>query len=283
MTKSPARGGSRSAFTLIELLVVIAIIAILAAILFPVFAQARESARKIACISNIRQVNLASAMYAEDYDETVVPAGMRYAHTPSICYECDNNAACLTSSYWTSPRAWVDWGVPLIPYIKDEHLFSCPDRPQYGCNGYAMNTDSSDDDFPGAPTPPGSFMDSPGSGPVALTEAAVSAPADCLFLYDSHDQALENAPTTNCGPSQGWDTEAWETMNAWIVAEKNGEGVQEACQAQGVEDPWRHTNGFNVAWLDGHAKYVRLTQLYQHNLDIEDIDYTPANDPNWPE
>src|SRR6266581_8496416 len=66
---------SRRGFTLIELLVVIAIIAILAAILFPVFAQARESARQTTCLSNLKQIALAGMMYAQDYDETFVPVG----------------------------------------------------------------------------------------------------------------------------------------------------------------------------------------------------------------
>src|SRR5438046_2505462 len=64
------RGSCKRAFTLIELLVVIAIIAILAAILFPVFAQAREKARSITCTSNLKQLSLAWLMYAQDYDET---------------------------------------------------------------------------------------------------------------------------------------------------------------------------------------------------------------------
>src|ERR671915_189714 len=81
--------GSRRGFTLIELLVVIAIIAILAAILFPVFAQAREKARAASCLSNVRQMGLAAVMYANDYDETYPgmwqwSPGAIYAHAPYI-------------------------------------------------------------------------------------------------------------------------------------------------------------------------------------------------------
>ena len=71
MVRISQHGRSRSAFTLIELLVVIAIIAILAAILFPVFAQAREKARAISCISNEKQIGTATMMYVQDYDETM--------------------------------------------------------------------------------------------------------------------------------------------------------------------------------------------------------------------
>jgi prepilin-type N-terminal cleavage/methylation domain-containing protein len=65
----------RKGFTLIELLVVIAIIAILAAILFPVFAKAREKARQTSCLSNVKQIGLACLMYAQDYDEVLSPRG----------------------------------------------------------------------------------------------------------------------------------------------------------------------------------------------------------------
>src|ERR1700722_17599843 len=98
---------SAAGFTLIELLVVIAIIAILAAILFPVFAQAREKARAITCLSNTKQIGLAILMYAEDYDEMIVPwlspaQVATTAWTPAWDVEVNN-------------RLWVG---KLQPYMK---------------------------------------------------------------------------------------------------------------------------------------------------------------------
>jgi prepilin-type N-terminal cleavage/methylation domain-containing protein/prepilin-type processing-associated H-X9-DG protein len=114
-----------SGFTLIELLVVIAIIAILASILFPVFAQAREKARAISCASNMRQLGTAVLMYSQDSDETY-PTG-------------------LQNAWWQ-----CSWAFILEPYVKDVAAFECPDDPHlptttntwdgaqlsYGSNGY---------------------------------------------------------------------------------------------------------------------------------------------------
>src|SRR5579871_2778355 len=100
--------GTRRGFTLIELLVVIAIIAILAAILFPVFAQARESARKISCLSNVKQITMGALMYVQDYDETLNGPAVK---SPG----CGKAPASPYSNYWWGSR-WVTWPELLIPY-----------------------------------------------------------------------------------------------------------------------------------------------------------------------
>ncbi len=125
----------RRAFTLIELLVVIAIIAILAAILFPVFAKAREKARTSSCSSNVKQLMTAEMMYVQDYDETFSP---NYVDPGAVL------GANGTNINW--------WRFPLAPYIKNWQIFNCPSgRPQdnaaspatqlianYGYNGQLM-------------------------------------------------------------------------------------------------------------------------------------------------
>ncbi len=122
----------RKGFTLIELLVVIAIIAILAAILFPVFARAREKARQASCLSNMKQIALAQLMYTQDYDETF---------SPQMGYWSSDN--------WTSDIAGY-WYNRIMPYIKNEQILICPSEAThavatgggsaaaYKCN-YAQN------------------------------------------------------------------------------------------------------------------------------------------------
>jgi prepilin-type N-terminal cleavage/methylation domain-containing protein/prepilin-type processing-associated H-X9-DG protein len=121
----------RRAFTLIELLVVIAIIAILAAILFPVFAQAREQARQTVCISNVRQIGLAVRMYVQDYDETMPIFYAYNTETP------DGQPARAGDPLHKGDE------VLILPYTKNKDIFKCPDDsgspfladPVYGCPG----------------------------------------------------------------------------------------------------------------------------------------------------
>jgi prepilin-type N-terminal cleavage/methylation domain-containing protein/prepilin-type processing-associated H-X9-DG protein len=103
-------GSARRGFTLIELLVVIAIIAILAAILFPVFAQAREKARGAACLSNVKQLGLAIQMYVQDYDETL-----------------PNHAA--DTANFLDVKAPANWLKAIAPYTKNTQIFYCPSAP----------------------------------------------------------------------------------------------------------------------------------------------------------
>jgi prepilin-type N-terminal cleavage/methylation domain-containing protein/prepilin-type processing-associated H-X9-DG protein len=122
----PARAG----FTLVELLVVIAIIAVLAAILFPVMAQARAKARSAQCISDLRQVALALRMYVDDNDGCTPPP--RYPTVPySAFYDADSGPTCMV------------WWDLVLPYTRSTDLFYCPllRRSTFGYFGNALLTD----------------------------------------------------------------------------------------------------------------------------------------------
>jgi prepilin-type N-terminal cleavage/methylation domain-containing protein/prepilin-type processing-associated H-X9-DG protein len=153
----------RRAFTLIELLVVIAIIAILAAILFPVFARARENARKAKCQSNLKQLAMAGLQYAQDYDECLFK-----------CFQTSHLGASAFRWYYTS-----DTNVGLLyPYIKNAEVFSCPTQNYYGTNKTLVLH---------------------GGGTAILPMASVEQPASTVFIADALPKG--GNPDTGMGPA----------------------------------------------------------------------------------
>jgi prepilin-type N-terminal cleavage/methylation domain-containing protein/prepilin-type processing-associated H-X9-DG protein len=159
------RFASRSdrGFTLIELLVVIAIIAILAAILFPVFAQARAKARQAVCLSNMKQLGTGLMMYAQDYDETL----------PLNDY-IGNGLAPLIG--WRDPRSGDSWCSGIFPYVKNSQVYVCPEAVPYLDPTVPWRSTAKIEDGMV------SYLMNYATRGRAL--AAVPAPADLIFLHE---------------------------------------------------------------------------------------------------
>jgi len=237
-------------FTLIELLVVIAIIAVLAAILFPVFAKAREKAKQSACLNNLKQIDGAFRMYIQDNDERF-PLGVVYA--PGYIGRITGNAGVL----WT-------WDI-LEPYLRSEQVFQCPSK-DYKTNpspirfGYGYHYRLFVQAI-GARRGDYSNVFNWPEDPIQMAE--LREPATTVYLCDTGN--ISNP----AWPPQKWSDDAgtdFRVFFPYVCADS-------AC-ATYVVDPnygdntvrrWvpapRHMEGVNVVFADGHVKWVKMTEL----------------------
>ena len=273
-------------FTLIELLVVIAIIAILAAILFPVFAQAREKARQTACLNNVKQMGTASLQYVQDYDQTFYPhrfnckdaTGATQIDCPQ--YVNDPAANILDASGGSRQRYY--WCYMLYPYTKNYQIFACPSNSNSFTPGSANPVT-----FPGPQATTGSqgkgyggqnsyghndgWMSPAGVG---VADASVPRVAGTILIVDATyygaapDVNNVTGLRTNFTTTPARATTEVDTLAAQGAQYANYWGnIGNAAYSQTANPPTssnatdflnkaksRHSEQINCQFVDGHAK-----------------------------
>ena len=229
----PSKEVKRSGFTLIELLVVIAIIAILAAILFPVFARARENARRSSCTSNLKQIGLGLLQYTQDYDESMPAHNMSVQH-----------------------QLWMDI---IQPYIKSDQLFTCPSDSRTQARFISTKGDYSTE-----------ICRNNGSGTLGnYKDVSTGSYGANIISYDTGDQST---PPWSVYDRQGitklasfasptttyWvgDAQSWELASQFAPGNINNGSPREMNNMME-----RHLETTNVLYCDGHVKSVKLDAL----------------------
>ncbi|MCW3099763.1 MAG: prepilin-type N-terminal cleavage/methylation domain [Chthonomonadaceae bacterium] len=216
----------KKGFTLIELLVVIAIIAILAAILFPVFARAREQARKTSCLSNLKQLGLGFAMYTQDYDER-------------LCGIWSGEWNLLSGN----PKQ-LNWAPSIFPYIKNRQVYVCPSEASTNASSYLGNN----------------YI---GNVKIAVIPRPAE---QVILMDGSIDQSCDRDPDPNrpggtCNPSDPNNTtngkgNGFNGLNADYTIWNSTERINGIRTGQ----PWsvpRHGDTSNMVFADSHAKSTR--------------------------
>ena len=217
-----------SAFTLIELLVVIAIIAILAAILFPVFARARENARRSSCLSNLKQIGLGLMQYTQDYDG-LMPLK-------------DVAAGCAGGTGNTTAAGAKSWRTLIQPYIKSKQVFACPS------NTLASTNSAYDKDATVGPIPVSYSVNNN-----AIYGGTNGGGTDCSYR-----------PTGQPPLGESQIQEASQFIVVGENTEGNNEITLKRTQAEMAgkdKGPFEgHFSGSNYVFADGHAKWLKPMQ-----------------------
>jgi prepilin-type processing-associated H-X9-DG protein len=283
---------------LIELLVVIAIIAILAAILFPVFARARENARRASCASNLKQIGLATTQYAQDYDEKL------YAHRYNSGDE-SNPLIAQNSSISGAARKKTFWATLLQPYIKSYQVFQCPSNPKgwviansdgakcgndedntaVGCGGVGYGAENSYGHNDAWLSPAGDYAGS-GAPPISVHMASITRPASTINVVDATyygaapDITGESGMTinglktdgdstctagdSNCTDAAFFTSQGGQYQSYWKnIGNANwswGGGTLSAADALNT-GPTRHFDTVNCLFADGHVKALKYQKV----------------------
>ena len=228
-----SRFRNRRGFTLIELLVVIAIIAILAAILFPVFARARENARRTSCSSNLKQIGLGILQYVQDYDETMPGHNMR---APQNQY-------------------WMDI---VQPYVKSSQLFVCPSHsggkyyadpgyaPRPNGNGGTVNWDD------------GAYLGSYGCNITGWNAGYPTPPFSVPDQGSFKNISQFETPSTTVMVGDGTNFE-FGADNGTPAGISGNPGTRKMLGSGGLWE--RHLETANILYCDGHVKSVKLNAL----------------------
>ena len=225
----------KKGFTLIELLVVIAIIAILAAILFPVFAQAREKARQTSCLSNLKQIGTAVQLYTDDYDETYPINLIVGTYAGTAVYDL-----WTFDQVWDSSQIGRSWGGCIFPYVKNMKMFVCPsagkDTGAAAPHDWSLVTGK---DYRGNTSYFFSYY-------IQLhpSMAALKNPSEQAFCVEYQNSRSYWAFYPMGANGTSIDNITWDG---------SGKTMPDAWPSIGN----RHNGGGNVCFGDGHAKYLK--------------------------